>query len=259
MNDFGQVEGASWNIIESSQKRNGLPEVIRLAILLTRSSQSKFGMSLQIKAKGSGISFTSSTMSAFNAIAANDPIMFDPTTDPVGLQDYPDQIDSQYLVNVDLKAFVLSFFNKPKFLSRRQVESVEKKDIAERAAIEAKLDDVEGGAPKPESDPPPSPDPGLEPDPLPEGPKGDGIYALMWGQESSGGLHPTITSTIPAGEALVTNLDYFTDIPAKKWRRKLDKALLYDYFPWLNSQEPRDNNMEGDDTVAPVPAACVLL
>ncbi|QYT04842.1 hypothetical protein H0G86_011745 [Trichoderma simmonsii] len=234
--------------MESPEQRNGLPETIGLAVLLSRKSHAKFCMIPQIKVKSSGLSFDGEA-TALGGVRG-DPIMIDPASGdyryltPVSPESDASQVDSHSLGEVDLDTFVSDFFGHPKFPSRLEVEEAERRENAELAAIEKRLDSVDGTTvkPKPNLEPKPSPNPLLE------GPKGDGIYALMWG-------------SVPMGkENLRTDLEPFNGIRAEQWPRNLDDKLLAEYFPWLGHDDVVCNQTQSqgsaEHTQAPV---CVLL
>ncbi|KAL6796533.1 hypothetical protein J3E68DRAFT_426108 [Trichoderma sp. SZMC 28012] len=256
-NNLGEIRGtimkssaqqpiytASWKIIESPEKKNGLPQTIGLAILLSRKSQAKFGMTTRVKAISSGLSFNGAA-TALTGLRDN-PIMIDPASGDyrylklVSPESHESQVDSHSLDEVDLNALVSHFFVHPKFPSRLEVEQAERKEKAERAAIEEGLDNVDGAIAKPKLNTELKP----SPNPLLEGPKGDGIYALMWG-------------SVPMGkENLRTDLEPFNGIRAEQWPRKLDDKLLAEYFPWLDPDEAACNKTQSeastDRTQAPL-------
>ncbi|KAJ9133412.1 hypothetical protein NKR23_g10803 [Pleurostoma richardsiae] len=217
---------------------------------------SKFSMSVRIQAKSSGISFESKAMSSFNAMAAQELVIFNPAEKAVGQQNYPDYSHPQFLEDLDLQKLVSKSLTHARFPSREDVELVEKKEMAERTAVEARLDRVDEAS-KAKSDPQPKPDPSSIPRPLSE-PKGAGIFALMWGSESTGGQHPTM-AVAAAGETLHIDLEQFTGIKAKRWRRKLDNDLLLEYFPWLGREAAISINEQRAGAGDSDPTACVLL
>ncbi|KAK4069403.1 hypothetical protein Trihar35433_5982 [Trichoderma harzianum] len=137
---------ASWKIMESPEQRNGLPETIGLAVLLSRKSHAKFSMIPHIKVKSSGLSFdgAATALGGFRG----DPIMIDPASGdylkPVSPESHASQVNSHSLDEVDLNAFVSDFFAHPKFPSRLEVEEAERRENAELAAIEKRLDSVDG-------------------------------------------------------------------------------------------------------------------
>ncbi len=227
---------ALWNFYENVKFKNGLPNKVRLAVRLERTSQDNFGMAVRISAKVSGIVFASERMMQLNQQAADDLVIFNPSV-PIMNEPSPHsflwEISSDRLDDVDLDALVA--LEHTEFQSRVEVEKAVKKEIEARAAVEARLD----AAAEPKR-----PEPSPSPSPHPEhGPKGDGIFALIWGNATSEGPFPTVVPG-PAGDELRKDVENFKDIPAKPWRRKLDNELLLAYFPWLNPENVVEDNFK---------------
>jgi len=185
-------------------------------------------------------------------IGSTETIRFDPTNIYPEAQDdvMMIEINPRFLSNVNLEALVSDFLTGPEFPTGHDVEQDEKKALDKRSTLEAKLASVSGTVPEPT----PGPEPGVGP--RLQG-RGDGTFALMWGDRSMLGLGPT-TTIDPAGEELRTDLEHFEGIPAKKWRRKPDYPLLLEYFPWLNPKSQVGDRVLGGAGAVDT-SACVLL
>ncbi|KAH7152760.1 hypothetical protein EDB81DRAFT_757792 [Dactylonectria macrodidyma] len=104
--DWGPYNAVSWDMIEKSSLRSGIPSYLRTAILLKRSNDEIFSFGMNIKTDVSGFSFRSLQDGLLES--DDDPIIFDPGASPLWAEDLPHLggFDLANLGSVDLSSFL---------------------------------------------------------------------------------------------------------------------------------------------------------
>ncbi|KAI0416333.1 hypothetical protein F5X98DRAFT_388098 [Xylaria grammica] len=238
-----------WILGERPGENGECPKAIQVAVILTRSSMSKFNVSMEIRAASSGFSFGDGTMGGGT-------IALDPKFESYGLQNETPNINQQFLGEFDFNARDSHSAAPPTSPSGLGFGPDEANDTTEQPPVEERSDGLGKFMLELESDP----EPGLDPQSHTDGTRQDGVLALMWGSPETVG--PPLTDTTTTSESLSIALEGpFKGIPAKKWRGKLDFQLLREYFPWLDPTKPvkSGDRALGGAAGKPSPAACVLL
>lgn len=97
----GTKNQARWSLLENASRADGIPSLLRSAILLRRKSDDQFVATIKIKAKVDTLHSLQSTLqNLLGKTPKDDPVFFDPESEPVG--DIPIDMDIEDLSSYDL-------------------------------------------------------------------------------------------------------------------------------------------------------------
>ncbi|GAB1316538.1 hypothetical protein MFIFM68171_06748 [Madurella fahalii] len=203
---YGRDNAAVWRVYESEQKKDGIPGLLRTAILLRREDNGKYQMTLRMKIELSRPSFQSALERQQGITGVTDhPIILDPRRN---IQRWRlDGVDPANLARVDLHSLVTI-----QTADLEQVQQAQEATMQTEAAVEAVIDDVMKEQPRKEAV--------LEqPQEISEE---QGLYAELWnlarGAKAASTAHAPVVAFQP-------------------WPREPDRALLEEYFPWINDPD----------------------
>lgn len=78
----GRRTVARWRLLENEKRRTGVPDSVRVAVVLSRTTDDPFNAVVTIEAKADLVTaFSSSVSSLFRQLQLDDPVLFNPTSD----------------------------------------------------------------------------------------------------------------------------------------------------------------------------------
>lgn len=99
--NYGMKNQARWNLLENASRCDGIPSLLRTAILLKRKDNTDFLATIKIKAKVDILhSLHSKFQNLLGTTPKDDPVFFDPDLPPVG--EIPEGLDLDNLSGYDL-------------------------------------------------------------------------------------------------------------------------------------------------------------
>lgn len=99
--NYGMKNQARWNLLENTSSHDGIPSLLRTAILLVRNDNEDFFATIKIKAKVDMLhSLHSKFQNLMGTTPKDDPVFFDPDLPPVG--EIPEGLELDNLSGYDL-------------------------------------------------------------------------------------------------------------------------------------------------------------